>query len=159
MRRLLPPHLVLLLVTGAAALTALAPVGTAVPGRWRLLGLVPLVAGVVVTVGGARHFDRVGTNIRTFDDPGHLVDDGLFARSRNPMYLGFVLLLTGVAALLGSVVAWLAPIAFVLAADRWYIPFEERRMAARFGSAFFRYRERVPRWIGRRREVADAGHR
>ena len=159
MRRLLPPHLVLLLVAAAAGLTALAPLGTVLSGRWRLVGLVPLVVGIVVNVGGARHFDRVGTNIRTFDDPGHLVDDGLFARTRNPTYVGFTLLLVGVAALLGSVIAWLAPVTFFVAADRWYIPFEERRMAARFGSAFFRYRERVPRWIGRRAVQVDARHR
>ena len=159
MRRLLPPHLVLLLVAVAAILTAVVPLGAVVPGRWRLLGTAPLLAGAVVTVAGARHFDRVGTNIRTFDDPGHLVDDGLFGRTRNPMYVGFTLLLVGVAMLLGSVVAWIAPLGFFLAADRWFVPFEERRMAARFGTAFFRYRERVPRWIGRRREVADGRHR
>ncbi len=159
MRRLLPPHLVLVLAVLATALTAIVPLGTAVSGRWRLIGLVPLVVGVVVTIGGARHFDRVGTNIRTFDDPGRLVDDGLFARTRNPMYVGFTLLLVGVAAFLGSVVAWVAPLAFFLAADRWYIPFEERRMAARFGSAFFRYRQRVPRWVGRSVAQPHARHR
>ena len=148
MRRLLPPHLVLLLVIAMVAATALAPIGAALSGRWRLFGLVPLLVGATVNVTGARHFERVGTNIRTFDEPGHLVDDGLFAHTRNPMYVGFLTILVGVAALLGSVVAWVGPLAFFVLADRWYIPFEERRMAARFGSAYFRYRERVPRWIG-----------
>lgn len=121
--------------------------GPVLPTWARTAGLVPLLAGAGLVLRGARLFERVGTNICTVDDPDRLVESGPFRWTRNPMYLGFVGLLVGAALLLGTAAAWLGPVVFVVAADRWYVPFEERRMAARFGPAYDEYRSRVPRWI------------
>jgi protein-S-isoprenylcysteine O-methyltransferase Ste14 len=63
------------------------------------------------------------------------------------MYLGFLVALIGVAAAVGSLAAVVAPVGFWAAAQFWYIPFEERRMAARFGADYDRYRARVGRWV------------
>ena len=49
--------------------------------------------------------------------------------------------------LLGSVSCFLRAIAFFLAADRWYIPFEEKAMQRVFGEEYDAYRRRVRRWI------------
>lgn len=146
-RRLLPPRLVVVLAVAMTGASAFVP-GRPLIGRpWRATGALVATAGLALTVRSARVFDRVDTNVRTFDDPDHLVDTGAFARTRNPMYLGFGLALAGVALMLGTAVAWLGPLAFLVAADRWYVPFEERRMTARFGSSYEEYRARVPRWI------------
>jgi protein-S-isoprenylcysteine O-methyltransferase Ste14 len=66
------------------------------------------------------------------------------------MYLGFLGLLAGAALAVGTFWAVVGPIVFFAVADRWYIPFEERRAAAVFGAAYERYRAEVRRWIGRR---------
>jgi protein-S-isoprenylcysteine O-methyltransferase Ste14 len=92
----------------------------------------------------------VRTNIVTFGEPTRLVADGWFRWSRNPMYLGFALLLTGVALALGGAVTFVPTALFVLAAEKVYIPFEERAMTRAFGDEYVRYAGQVRRWFGRR---------
>ena len=72
---------------------------------------------------------------------------GLFARSRNPMYLGFTLLLLAAALAANLWLALAAPLAFFLAAAFWYVPAEERAVRAAFGEAYEIYAERTRRWI------------
>lgn len=145
--RLLPPLLVLILFAFMAGATLVAPLASWPPGLWRLLGAPFVVAGLGLAVAGSRRFDRVGTNIKTFDDPDILVTDGLFGPTRNPMYLGFLLSLIGAALGLGAASTLAGPVVFFVAADRWYIPFEEERMVAVFGERFVAYRRATPRWI------------
>lgn len=150
MQRLLPPHLVLALLVLMVALTLMLPVADFPSGWLRLVGVVPVLAGLALTLSGSNLFTRVATNIKTFDDPEVLVTAGPFRWTRNPMYLGFLLLLSGVAWGLGAASAWTGPLLFLVAADRWYIPFEERRMQATFGDDYTRYQGTVRRWVGTR---------
>lgn len=147
MQTLIPPRLVLLLLLGMAGLMLVMPGAQFLDWPWRVAGAIPLVLGAVLLLRGSGLFTRLGTNIKTFDEPDLLVDTDVFAVTRNPMYLGFVLVLAGVAVGFGSLVALLGPVGFAVAADRWYIPFEEARMAEKFGSAYASYRSRVPRWV------------
>lgn len=148
MQRLLPPLLFLPLLLISIT------VGLVVPGAgpfgWalRLVGVPVVLAGLALNLGGAGLFNRLGTNIRTFDDPGRLVESGPFRFTRNPMYLGFTLILCGAALLVGTLTAWVGAAVFFAAANLWYIPFEEARMHATFGSDYDDYRRRVPRWLG-----------
>lgn len=52
---------------------------------------------------------QAGTTVKPFQESTALITDGVFRLSRNPMYLGFVLVLTGIATLLGSLTPWLSP--------------------------------------------------
>jgi protein-S-isoprenylcysteine O-methyltransferase Ste14 len=145
--RLLPPMLVLILLVAMAALHVVLPGPTLLAFPYTLAGAVVAALGLTVTLAGARLFARVGTNIRTFNEPGVLVTDGPFRWSRNPIYLGFVLLLLGTAILLGTATPLLGPALFAIVADRWYIAFEERAMQAKFGSLYADYMRRTRRWL------------
>lgn len=114
----------------------------------RVLGILPLATGLVLNVRHARLFDKIGTNIKTFNEPQTFVTSGAYRWTRNPMYLGFVMILVGAATLLGAVVAMAGPVIFFIAAERCYIPFEEARMTAAFGADYDRYQRQVPRWAG-----------
>lgn len=153
MHRFLPPHLFLLCVVASVVAGLALPLIGPAPTPLRFVGLPVLVVGLAVTVRSAGLFDRLRTNIKTFDDPDVLVVTGAFRFSRNPMYVGFTAALLGTAVLVGSVTALLGPVVFWLVADRWYIPFEEQRMVATFGQRYDDYRASVPRWIGPRRRV------
>lgn len=144
---MLPPQLFLILAAASCLIGWLFPVRHWIELPASLLGAVPLVAGLALSVAGSQAFDRVGTNIKTFDDPGVLVTEGLFSRTRNPMYLGLMVSLLGVAVLVGSATALLGPIGFLLVANWHYIPFEEQRMRQVFGSSYEQYARRVRRWI------------
>jgi protein-S-isoprenylcysteine O-methyltransferase Ste14 len=94
-------------------------------------------------------FRRAGTTV----DPVHvdrssaLVTSGIYAVTRNPMYVSLTLLLVAWAVQLGGVLAWAGPLSLALWLDRFQIRPEERSMAARFGRAYDDYRARVRRWI------------
>ena len=89
--RINPPTLFLILVAAIVAVDRFFPLATfAQPGLpW--CGAVLVIAGVGVSVAAKRQFQRVGTNVYTFEEPGEFVTAGLFSISRNPMYLGLVL--------------------------------------------------------------------
>lgn len=147
MTRLLPPTFVLIQLCLMVVLTVLVPVLGPPPLLVRAIGAPLVLLGLVLLVSGSQLFDRVGTNIKTFDDPDVLVTAGLFGRTRNPMYLGFALFLAGAALGLGSLTAWFGPAFFLIAANFWYIPFEETRMAKTFHVEYDAYRSEVRRWV------------
>lgn len=118
-----------------------------VKGLPLLAGIVLILMGVGFTIGGAAQFNRAKTNINTFYKPDHLVTDGLFRYSRNPMYLGFATVLAGTALVLGSWEGLIIAAGFVIIADRWYIGFEEAAMAETFGEAYKAYCRTTRRWL------------
>ena len=124
----------------------LAPIARLVPWPWQLAGTPLVVGGLWLAVRAKRLFLEVGTNVPTFNDPTLLVRTGPFARSRNPMYLGFALALLGAATLLGTVTPFAVVVVSVIVTDRWYIRFEERAMRKAFGDAYAEYCRSVRRW-------------
>lgn len=84
---------------------------------------------------------------------GDLVTGGLFAISRNPVFLGQALLLTGIAFALPALATAAAPMLFLWSA-RSQIRSEEAVLLAAHGESYARYMREVPRWIGPRRATA-----
>jgi protein-S-isoprenylcysteine O-methyltransferase Ste14 len=76
-----------------------------------------------------------------------LVTNGVYRYTRNPMYLGMLLVLLAWAIYLSAPAALMGPIAFWLYIQRFQIQPEERALVAMFGSAFTDYMSRVRRWI------------
>ena len=106
-----------------------------------------VVAAVALAGWAMLTFQRAGTSIPTFRPALGLVVGGPYRFTRNPMYVGLVLLLAGLGFVLAS--AWvllLAPV-FVVLLDRLVIAREEAYLAARFGEPYRRYRAGVRRWI------------
>ncbi|MDN3718992.1 isoprenylcysteine carboxylmethyltransferase family protein [Roseibium salinum] len=85
--------------------------------------------------------------MHTFRQPRKLVTSGIYRLSRNPMYLGFLLLLTGIAICTNEALNLFYALAFLLVSHFWYIPIEERNAAGVFGAAYDDYRSRVRRWL------------
>ncbi len=146
-QRLLPPVVFLVCLLAAGSIAFLVPGPTLVPMPWNGVGLTLIVAGIFLLVAGSQRFTRSRTNINTFLDPNHLVTDGVFRLSRNPMYLGFALTLLGVCVGIGAATPFLAWLVFVLVCQVWYIPFEEARCEAVFGDEYRKYRSRTRRWL------------
>jgi protein-S-isoprenylcysteine O-methyltransferase Ste14 len=147
-RAVMPTTWLLVALIVMVALRLVVPGPTIVPLPWGLIGLVPLGLGVALNLAADSAFHRVGTTVKPFETSSTLVTGGVFRFTRNPMYLGFVLLLAGVALLLGSMPPWLVVLAFGVLMDRAYIVKEERMLAEAFGAAWLKYRARVGRWIG-----------
>ena len=89
-------------------------------------------------------FEEVPTEIST---PTTLVMDGVYRFSRNPMYVGMVSILAGIASWFATPWVFLAPLAFFLTVQLFFVPREERLLAALFGSDYESYKSRVRRWF------------
>jgi len=116
-------------------------------GAWDIVGYSLIVLGILLPVWGARVFKQHKTNLIPYKKPDSMVTTGPFKFTRNPMYLGMILLLAGIAVVIGTTLAPLFPLVFFAVANWWYIPFEENRMAEAFGDDFDGYKASVRRWL------------
>ncbi len=151
-----------------AIATALAPdwrPGAGSPGAlaesWaaiRWLGLAAAAAGVAFYVRALRDLGASWRFTIDRERPGELRTQGVFAYTRNPIYLALALVALGVSLALGSpllvLLACAAPLYFHHRIRR-----EERFLAAHYGERYAEYRTRVPRWLRWPRPEAHAGHR
>lgn len=147
MKKLLPPQTLLLSVITMLVLNFLYPVLDIIYYPFTLIGVFPLVLGLMISISGSKLFEKIGTNIKTFNKPDKLVTQSLFAYSRNPMYLGFVLLLLGISILLGSLSPFIISFFYFMLLNNWYIPFEEKCCEETLGEEYLAYKSIVRRWI------------
>lgn len=142
-----PPRLAIALMTIALGLHMLSPAGTVLFLPYRLLGSLSLAVGFGVMMWAWVLFTRSKTPICPTATATSIVERAPFSFTRNPMYLGMVMMLTGAAFLLGSAIAFTAPVAFFIIINDVFIPFEEQSMRRLFGEHYDLYQQRVRRWL------------
>jgi protein-S-isoprenylcysteine O-methyltransferase Ste14 len=125
----------------------LIPVMTVVPVPYAYLGAVPILLGLALMTWAASSFREAETGYELQRSSPALMTSGPFGISRNPMYLGMLLWLVGLAALLGSLSAFFFPLLLFLLANFLLIPTEEKRMDKLFGEQYVEYRQHVRRWL------------
>lgn len=106
-------------------------------------------AGIIITLVAVVAFHRIKTTVNP-TKPGTtsaMVTSGVYRLSRNPMYLGFLLALTGWAFFLSHALAFAFLPLFVAYMNRFQILPEERALSAKFGPEFSAYKESVRRWL------------
>jgi protein-S-isoprenylcysteine O-methyltransferase Ste14 len=106
-------------------------------------------AGAVTDVLAIVSFVRAKTTVNPMKpaSASSLVMSGIYKLTRNPMYLGSLLLLAAWAIYLSNVVALLWLPAFVFYMNRFQIIPEEQALAALFGDEFAAYKARTRRWL------------
>ena len=114
---------------------------------WTLLGLIPLSLGFVINLSADRAFHQSETTVSPFGISTTLVTHGPYQFTRNPMYLGFILILFGVAVLLGSLLPLIIVPAYGYLMDKLFIRMEEQKLAATFDQEWVRYKNRTRRWL------------
>ncbi|HEX9431207.1 MAG TPA: isoprenylcysteine carboxylmethyltransferase family protein [Burkholderiales bacterium] len=114
-----------------------------------------ILAGTFATVGIAIgliaffQFRKAATTVHPMkpQESSALVAGGVYRFTRNPMYLGMLLILTAWGLWLANAAALLALPLFVAYISRFQIAPEERALEARFGASFADYRRAVRRWL------------
>jgi protein-S-isoprenylcysteine O-methyltransferase Ste14 len=144
-----PPIVYVGAVAAAALLHYVLPVRfpAAATAPLALIGVALLGGGVALDLAAIRTLARAGTTVRPDRATAVLVTGGPYAWSRNPIYLGNTLALTGLALVFD--VPWflvLAPVTALAVRQLAILP-EERHLAARFGPAWGAYAARVRRWL------------
>jgi protein-S-isoprenylcysteine O-methyltransferase Ste14 len=126
---------------------AIAPGIRWLPRPWTLAGVVLAGLGVGLHVAATGTFRRYRTTVAALAPPNCLAVDGPFRFTRNPMYLGGVLMLLGLGVLLGSATPFLVvPLWMVLMQAR-FIRREEALLTRVFGEVYEAYSARVRRWL------------
>ena len=119
-----------------------------VPAREWIAGAFAIV-GLMIEGTAVSAFFREKTTINplTPNKTQKLVIEGLYKYTRNPMYLGMLLLLTAWAVWLGNPLSLVFLASFVLLINEMQIKPEERALEEKFGEAYIDYKKRVRRWI------------
>jgi protein-S-isoprenylcysteine O-methyltransferase Ste14 len=113
---------------------------------YNLTGLVPLIIGLFINLQATNTL-KSRAELDSNENPGTLVTEGFFQYSRNPMYLGGVILGLGLAMILGSLSSFVILAVFFLLLQFLFIPNEEAQLKALFGEEYLDYRKRVRKWI------------
>jgi len=146
-RRIIPPGWLLVALLMSAALHHWVPIEQLLSPSVSRAGVVPLAAGVALAMSGLVAFRRSRTPVIPFERSTALVTGGIYRFTRNPMYLGLVLVLAGTAMLLGSIGAFVPLPLFIAVIEFGYIRAEERFLAEIFGEDYTHYRRAVRRWL------------
>lgn len=143
--RIPPPVMVAALIGLAWGAMQWVPLRVVPPMPAAALAVVAL--GVAVAIWAVVVMVFAGTDPRPDKPDAAMVESGPFRFSRNPVYLGFVVVAAGLALRWGDAWGWLAVAASFLVLDRLVVAKEERYLAARFGEAYADYCRRVRRWV------------
>ena len=145
--KILPPFIVLLCFLISLGLHFL--LKGKIPWRYQnhFAGIIFLVGGFTLMMRARYLFQKCKTPVKPTEIPTAMVTDGPYRATRNPMYLGFILMLLGVTFLVGTLPMFLAPLAFFLIINLAFIPYEETKMEGIFGQKYLDYKKRVRRWL------------
>jgi protein-S-isoprenylcysteine O-methyltransferase Ste14 len=110
-------------------------------------GIILILLALAIDIWAALTFRRHRTTILPHRAARALITDGPFAWSRNPIYVGNTMLVSGLGLILG--IGWMVLAAFLaaLAVQKLAIEREERHLAHSFGAPWHDYARSVRRWI------------
>ncbi len=144
----IPPVWLLLAAVLAWGQATYYPLGLSFGGVWAdFLGGILVGGGVLLMLLAVYEMRQKRTTFVPHRDASTMVTSGIFSRSRNPIYLGDVLVLAGLILRFDAVLALpLVPILLWVLEKRFVIP-EENRLRIKFRANFARYCEKTRRWI------------
>jgi protein-S-isoprenylcysteine O-methyltransferase Ste14 len=116
-------------------------------GIFSVVGWLMIAAFVALNISAIRAMRRAGTTVRPDRGTDHLVMEGPFSFTRNPLYLAGTTLVLGIGLVSGIVWFFLLAVLAAFAVQKLAIEREERHLQARFGKTYVDYAERVQRWI------------
>jgi protein-S-isoprenylcysteine O-methyltransferase Ste14 len=142
-----PPLLAVIYLALVYVLAWLLPLPLAIPPMLQMVGFLLAILGFLLGLAALLTFRRAGTTVNPHGQAARLVTTGIYSFTRNPIYLGFLLIVIGIP--LDSGTYWgilLAPVLVILF-NRLVIQPEEEYLTRKFGEQFISYKEKVRRWI------------
>lgn len=113
----------------------------------KVIGAVVILAGFFFNLPALRQFFKTKNTLVTVKPANSLQTTGIYAISRNPMYVSLLLFYIGLSFIIGN---WwhliILPVLFLLVQE-YVIKREEKYLDRRFGQSYHNYRSKVRRWI------------
>jgi len=145
--KILPPRIFQIALLTVALIHFLFPVWFIYDSPVRWFGLIPIIAGIYLNLYTDWLIKKFKTTIKPFEEPTSLIKKGPFSYSRNPIYLGMVLIVLGCSVLSGSLLAFFVPVALAFIIHYLYIIQEEVILEKNFGQKYQDYRNKVRCWL------------
>jgi protein-S-isoprenylcysteine O-methyltransferase Ste14 len=142
-----PPIVALMFIVIAYFIGRFVLLPFAAPAMLRYIGLALTFVGFLLGIAAFVEFRKAHTTLDPHGSAKHLVTSGIYRFTRNPIYLGFLLMVIGLP--LNSGLYWglvLAPF-YVFMMNRLIIQHEEAYLERKFGKAYTGYTVRVRRWL------------
>jgi protein-S-isoprenylcysteine O-methyltransferase Ste14 len=146
-KRITPPQVLYSLLLVFIILHFFQPILQIIQFPYSLSGIILIIIGLVINGQGSMLLSRNKTTFKPHENPSLLIVKGPFRYSRNPIYLGGLILVLGIVVLLGSLIVFVLPVLVFLIMEFHFIPVEEEKMEEVFGKKYLDYKTRVRRWI------------
>ena len=142
-----PPVVALLYIAFALLLGRFVQIPFAVPGILRTIGFALTVIGFLLGVGAFIEFRKARTTLDSHSSVKNLVVSGVYGFTRNPIYLGFLLIVIGLPLNSGSYWGFTVAQFYAVTMNRLVIEQEEAYLEKKFKEQYTGYRSRVRRWL------------
>lgn len=146
-RKIIPPVYFLTALIIMVCLAIYAPVSYLIYVPLRIFGGVLVFTGFCISASGAYTFKLAKTPVKPFEPPVTLVTTELYRYSRNPMYLGMMIMLTGMWIALGCLSPVIVIPLFFIIIQEGFIKYEEIFLEKTFGDKYLDYKASVRRWL------------
>ena len=141
-----PPHYFFFCLILSLALYSMIPQLNLIIFPWNLLGIVLVGLGSYIFYLASKLFKKYKTPI-SFEESTHLITEGVFKYTSNPIYFGGLVFLVGISLLLGNIASFISPVILFLVINYMFIPFEEEKGERDFGQEYLNYKKKVRRWL------------
>ena len=142
-----PPRIAMALLIFATVFHASFPAQSSYLYSSAFLSVALVSAGFAVMMLAWWQFKERKVAICPTADTDYLITDGIYRLTRNPMYLGMVTMLGGVAVFIGALPFYAVTIVYFILIDRWFCPYEEEKLLATFEHDYDAYQSKVRRWV------------
>ncbi len=146
-KRVLPPRIFQIALLMIIGVHFIIPVYYIFHSPIRFIGLLPVAVGCWLNIYSDRLIKQHKTTIKPFEKPTAMIKNGPFRYSRNPIYLGMVLIVLGGSVISGAITSFLIPPVFAIVLHYKYILAEEKNMGEQFGEIYADYKARVRCWV------------
>ena len=147
LRKTIPSVLFLSALVGQALLWRGLPVAPGIPPFFSLLALPVFLAACWFPLAAAWSFRQARTTVFAYSEPEALVTKGVYRFTRNPMYVGMLLILISVALWANRWPLWIPVLIFVPIMNGSVIQWEERTLARKWPERFGHWAAQTPRWL------------
>lgn len=115
---------------------------------YKTIGVAVFIFGFFISNYASKQFAENKTEIiPTSPTNKVLVTDGIYKYTRNPMYVGMITSLIGIAFIVGTLPMFVAVFAQFVVLNFLFIPFEEKKLSNIFGDQYNSYKLKVRRWV------------
>ena len=146
-KKIIPPVYFLITIVIMATFDYFVPIGNILHPPVTYSGAILIAIGLIFVIWSAALFSMAGTPIKPFEESTHLVTGGMYQVTRNPMYLGMVLILFGISLLFGTISPFIPIPFFIWLIQTTFIINEEIVMEKTFGDEYKEYKKKVRRWL------------